>query len=301
MPTPHIRRASTLAKIRFLREVTPADVRRRGGRMPRQQQPDAIRLAYHNALWSDVRPALEPLVRVGAPIVRMVADERAEEDHAETVNRAVNQARGDASGRKTRAEQLAAKALERADDILDIPGVASSARTAAQRTNAFNREQFGGQVTQALGVPYIAVEKSTRELVPPFIVENVKLVKTLPERYHDRLLVLVNEAFETGMRPETLAGRIAELDDFSESDTMRIARDQVGKINGQFNMVRQTDLGVERYVWRTMNDNRVRDEHVDREGESFSWGDPPEGGHPGEDIQCRCYAEPDFSDIVASL
>lgn len=29
-------------------------------------------------------------------------------------------------------------------------------------------------------------------------------------------------------------------------------------------------------------------------GRFFSWDDPPEGGHPGEDHNCRCRAEPNF-------
>jgi len=46
------------------------------------------------------------------------------------------------------------------------------------------------------------------------------------------------------------------------------------------------------YVWRTVGDNRVRSSHAQREGEVFAWDNPPEGGHPGQDYNCRCRAEP---------
>lgn len=46
------------------------------------------------------------------------------------------------------------------------------------------------------------------------------------------------------------------------------------------------------YVWRTRRDGKVRSSHAEREGQVFSWDDPPEGGHPGEDYGCRCTAEP---------
>ena len=36
------------------------------------------------------------------------------------------------------------------------------------------------------------------------------------------------------------------------------------------------------YVWRTVRDNRVREEHEDREGESYTWTDPPDDGHPAK-------------------
>lgn len=46
------------------------------------------------------------------------------------------------------------------------------------------------------------------------------------------------------------------------------------------------------YIWRTVGDDRVRSSHEERGGEIFAWDEPPEGGHPGEDYNCRCTAEP---------
>ncbi len=46
------------------------------------------------------------------------------------------------------------------------------------------------------------------------------------------------------------------------------------------------------YIWRTVGDDKVRGDHAAREGQNFSWDRPPEGGNPGEDYNCRCWAEP---------
>lgn len=46
-----------------------------------------------------------------------------------------------------------------------------------------------------------------------------------------------------------------------------------------------------KYIWRTAGDSKVRSAHADRNGKTFSWDDPPEGGHPGEAPNCRCRAE----------
>jgi hypothetical protein len=46
------------------------------------------------------------------------------------------------------------------------------------------------------------------------------------------------------------------------------------------------------YIWRTKKDDKVRSAHAEREGEIFNWHVPPTGGHPGEDYNCRCWAEP---------
>ena len=45
------------------------------------------------------------------------------------------------------------------------------------------------------------------------------------------------------------------------------------------------------YIWRTQGDGKVRPSHAERDGQTFSWDDPPEGGHPGEAQNCRCTAE----------
>ncbi|HBZ43970.1 MAG TPA: hypothetical protein DEO85_07950 [Maritimibacter sp.] len=52
------------------------------------------------------------------------------------------------------------------------------------------------------------------------------------------------------------------------------------------------------YIWRTRRDGKVRLSHAEREGHVFSWGAPPEGGHPGEDYGCRCTAEPYLPEAV---
>lgn len=45
------------------------------------------------------------------------------------------------------------------------------------------------------------------------------------------------------------------------------------------------------YVWRTMRDGKVRHGHARRNGRTFSFTNPPPGGHPGEDYGCRCWVE----------
>ena len=47
-----------------------------------------------------------------------------------------------------------------------------------------------------------------------------------------------------------------------------------------------------RYIWRTVGDEKVRSSHAVNDGRIFSWDEPPPTGHPGEDHNCRCFAEP---------
>lgn len=46
------------------------------------------------------------------------------------------------------------------------------------------------------------------------------------------------------------------------------------------------------YIWHTQGDDRVRSSHAARDGKIFNYNVPPEGGNPGEDYNCRCWAEP---------
>ncbi len=46
------------------------------------------------------------------------------------------------------------------------------------------------------------------------------------------------------------------------------------------------------YVWRTQGDDKVRFDHALRAGKIFQLDQPPAGGNPGTEFNCRCWAEP---------
>ena len=66
------------------------------------------------------------------------------------------------------------------------------------------------------------------------------------------------------------------------------------------NELRQRGLGIRQYVWRSRDDGKVRSSHAHYDDQVFSWDDPPEGGHPGQAFNCRCYAEPYVQDQAAT-
>ena len=85
-------------------------------------------------------------------------------------------------------------------------------------------------------------------------------------------------------------------------------------MNATVTKVRQTRLGIKRYIWRTSMDEAVRGypkgpsknlplshNHYKREGKIFYYdskdGPVPEDGHAGMPINCRCYAEPVLDDL----
>jgi SPP1 gp7 family putative phage head morphogenesis protein len=52
------------------------------------------------------------------------------------------------------------------------------------------------------------------------------------------------------------------------------------------------------YIWRTAGDGKVRAAHAANEGRIFAWDNPPPTGHPGEDFNCRCTAEPFYGHVI---
>ena len=276
--------AFTVGMIRILRQLGPL---RRRTRMPRQQQPDLLRLEYYKALLPFVRGFLLTAEDRSA-ILRMLSVERRNEGRMDAPMRP------DASLMIDRFERIA-------EDDLGRKRIEETARRFGERVSGFQREQLDKQARASLGIPLRMVEAPVVARLEGFAAENAALIKDVSQRYFDRIRGDVMEAFERGTHPSELAEMLEERDGMAERDVRRIARDQIGKLNGQFNEERQTQLGVTSYIWRTANDKRVRDEHRTREGRTYKWASPPAEGHPGEPVQCRCYAEPVFDDILEGL
>jgi SPP1 gp7 family putative phage head morphogenesis protein len=167
------------------------------------------------------------------------------------------------------------------------------------RTSKFNRVAIGDQIKAVIGVdPLSTVEALTPGIIDDFVAENVSLIQSIPERYFSEVNGIVSEAVSKGTRASDVSAAIQARYSVSQSRASLIARDQVSKLNGKLTETRQKGLGISRYTWRTSLDERVRDTHQALEGTSHSWDSPPSVGHPGEDFQCRCRAEPDLSALL---
>lgn len=143
---------------------------------------------------------------------------------------------------------------------------------------------------------------ATRAMLNVKVKENVQLIKTMADRHFAALQSNVLTAITQGKRVEEIESVIEERFASMESNAELIARDQVGKLNGQLTEMTQTEMGLTRYRWRGVGDERERESHRALEGETFSWADPPvvdgESVNPGIAIQCRCYAEPVIEDLL---
>jgi len=127
-----------------------------------------------------------------------------------------------------------------------------------------------------------------------FAKENVALIKSIRVKSVTDIEGVIFRGVRSGRRSEDIAREIKKKYSVTNNRAKLIARDQVGKFNGQLTRLRQLDAGVRAFKWSTAADERVRPRHAMLEGRVFNWHEPPDVGFPGEPIQCRCIGEPLF-------
>lgn len=190
------------------------------------------------------------------------------------------------------------------------------------------REQRAAEkrVVSPLGLDVVGGEPWLRKELGTRGKEFSELCVDLARETERRIAASALEAMEKGLPRKWLRRQIQEAGGIGERRAKLIARDQVGKLQGALHEARQKDLGIESYVWRTSRDERVsgnpggaypdadsssptHGDHHEREGRRFAWkkeggrlvevlkdgttrGTVYADGHPGEPIQCRCFAEP---------
>lgn len=170
-----------------------------------------------------------------------------------------------------------------------------------REVNARNLETFRRQFKAAIGVDAVANAPNGEAMLGQYVADNVNLIKTLQADKFGKVRDIVTRGWRVGDRWDDIADRIQDEFDLNRFQSVRIARDQVGKLNGQFTRDRSLAVGVERFVWRTSKDGRVRAKHRELEGRIYDFdGGHPTEGIPGQPILCRCHAEPIFDDIQAT-
>ena len=147
----------------------------------------------------------------------------------------------------------------------------------------------------------------SEEFIDAAVDKNVGLIKQLLGASLDSIAAAAKESFVAGEGHAALTKRLMTQAGAVEKKAKFWARDQASKFFGAVTKERQTKAGLPGYVWRTMEDERVRDRHRKVDGKYFAWNDPPAVGskgerlHPGEDYNCRCWAEPAFGPEYADV
>jgi len=152
------------------------------------------------------------------------------------------------------------------------------------------------QVLSVLAIDVGFTHGSTSAAHRAWVARNVKLIKTVDQRYFSELQAIIRQGVAEGRTTKYITEQVAKRGHVSQTNATRIARTEIGKLNSQITKGRHEDLGIKKYTWMTVGDDRVRDgsegpaDHVALDGTPHKWDEPPFDGaenvHPGMAINC---------------
>lgn len=202
--------------------------------------------------------------------------------------------------------------------------VRRTAETMASAVNSQNEQRTTELLGRVLRVDPFQAEQWLVPMARNWITENVSLVKSVAKSNLDDLEQTLFRMLREGASKQETVKALRDKFNLTKYRANLIARDQVNKFNGDLTRERQTRMGINEYIWRTMDDQRVRGRpggaypkakhsHWDMEGVRCRWDDPTvhfngkkwvkrtanmPKVHPGQEIQCRCYAEPVLEEVA---
>ena len=287
------RATETAHTVRLYRSLKIARPRKR---LPSALPPTTIEREYAKAilaLLDRVRPLFDPLLSELPRLLQSVAsDQRVDAGEAGRIRQLIEKI-------KARIRQLIEEIKARIFKSVTDQEVTALAQKFAARTSVHQRVQFSKQIRAALGIDVTINDRPVNALLEAHVHTNVGLIKDIPVAMATAIESRVLRAVQTGTLHKDLAKELEAEFDFSRNRARLIASDQVGKLYGQINAMRQQAIGVSKFVWRTAKDERVRPVHRAREGKTYSYDKPPDGEMPGQAVRCRCFAEPVLDDILA--
>jgi SPP1 gp7 family putative phage head morphogenesis protein len=197
------------------------------------------------------------------------------------------------------------------------PSIRAIARKWVELESETDRRRLEQQIAKALQVDVVSIfdDEALLNAVELMQVQAVNLITTMPDMYFDKVAMYTMQSYQQERLPEgrSLTEQLRELHKQTYERAKLIAVDQTQKLHCAVTQARQTSLGIEEYIWRTSNDERVvgtpggvspqgnpkHENHYVRNGRKFRWDSPPSDGHPGWPIRCRCWADPviDYSKL----
>lgn len=181
----------------------------------------------------------------------------------------------------------------------------------------WNAKRWATERAIALGHVYDPMEPWMKDALDEWTKTDLRLIKNLSDEYINRIETSVLDAVQTGRRPEDLLVDILRTNKSLGVDRARlIAEDQTGKLLGQINKSRSQAIGLNRYKWMTVHDNRVRPTHRNADGKigdfdnSGVWwvggkqvprGSDEPVSHPGQEIRCRCSSSAVWEDLLTEV
>ena len=160
-------------------------------------------------------------------------------------------------------------------------------------TNINNNANHGieSSLKRTLGISVFLAgyQNNNNLIVSSWIKDNILLFNQTKEFMGNSLLTNISRKIRIGTTNKELNEIVSNIFGKTKIKAQNIGFDQAHKLYGEINLDTQESIGIEQYMWVTMGDDRVRESHEELHGTIRTKDD---GIIPGEEINCRCYAEP---------
>lgn len=210
-------------------------------------------------------------------------------------------------------------------DISELPAdsnnnvILTALGKTADEAMEFGNKEFSRILDKGIHVNLPTSAPWWNDMKASWVEDNYTLITSNAKNYVSKINTLTEQAIVNGMSPGQLKKEIlSATESLSDKHCKLLARDQMGKLNGQITQAQMEEIGLDMYVWSTAFDDRVRDSHAVMEGLLCRWDDASvcsyDGGktwvprpsnavqlHPGQDIQCRCVGLAYYPELTAEI
>lgn len=195
-------------------------------------------------------------------------------------------------------ETLSRVLLLLVDEVFDSFEFNFGVNTIGKATIDFNNKKYDKDIEQILGFNSLADVKE-KILLDTWTRENVDLIKGIGQGQVDYIKQIMMDGIAEGTSRKDLISQISESMGYDKNHWRMklIVDDQTNKLNGVLDQLKQQEIGIEKYEWISVGDQSVRTLHQEYNGQIFDWDNPPDDGHPGQPIRCRCRPNPQMDDI----
>lgn len=197
--------------------------------------------------------------------------------------------------------------------------ILTSLAKTANEAKEFGDKEFEKMLQKGIHVSVPSSAEWWNDMKKSWAEDNYTLITSNAKNYVSKINTLTEQAIVNGLSPKKLKEEIYKATEgLTQKHCKLIARDQMGKLNGQITQAQMEEIGLDMYVWSTAFDDRVRDSHAAMEGLLCRWDDASvcsyDGGktwvdrpsaavqlHPGQDIQCRCVGLSYYPELTSQI
>lgn len=178
-------------------------------------------------------------------------------------------------------------------NIFSDNNIVNIANRFVNNLNLFNMKNITDQARIA-GISIVQDTPKLKDFVKSSVTQNVSYIKSIESNLLDKVSTLIFEETVKGTASKQIQEQLMQSFNVSRSKAKFIAVDQSGSIFGQLTKERHTSIGVEKFTWLSAGDKRVRPEHQNYNGKTYTYKDGANGKTPGSDYRCRCVGQPVF-------